>query len=84
MCMSFSYFSPPTNDAAYGGILGRPEYEFVGTTEALQNAGVRELMTRNKAMGGIMGNDTTYRQYRDQTAPMGMESIMVFERKSHI
>jgi len=69
------YYTPPES-AAYGGLMGRPEYEFGGITEALMNSGSRGLMTQNKAMGGIMSNDKTYHQYHDQTAPMDMESMM--------
>ena len=57
--------------------MGRNNYEFGGITEALMNAGSRGLMTENRAMGGIMGNDKTYHQYHvDQTVPMDMESMM--------
>jgi len=41
MCMSCSYYSSHTQDVAYGGLTGRPEYEYVGITEALKNAGGR-------------------------------------------
>ena len=40
--------------AAYGGLMGRSDYEFGGITEALNNAGARGLMTENNNMGGIM------------------------------
>ena len=70
------YYTPPTESAAYGGLMGRNNYEFGGITEALMNAGSRGLMTENRAMGGMMGNDKTYHQYHDQTVPMDMESMM--------
>ena len=70
------YYTAPVEGAAYGGLMGRPEYEFGGITEALKNAGARGLMTQNKAMGGIMSNDKTYHQYHDQTRPMDMEQMM--------
>ena len=69
------YYVPPQS-AAYGGLMGRPEYEFGGITEALINAGSRGLMTENRAMGGMMGNDKTYHQVRDLTGPMDLEGIM--------
>ena len=69
------YYVPPQS-AAYGGLMGRNNYEFGGITEALMNAGSRGLMTQNRAMGGMMGNDKTYHQYHDQTVPMDMESMM--------
>jgi hypothetical protein len=69
------YYEPPQT-AAHGGLMGRPEYEFGGITEALKNAGARGLMTQNKAMGGMMSNDKTYHQYHDQTRPMDMEQMM--------
>ena len=69
------YYVPPQS-AAYGGLMGRNNYEFGGITEALMNAGSRGLMTENRAMGGMMGNDKTYHQYHDQTVPMDMESMM--------
>jgi hypothetical protein len=70
------YYTAPVEGAAHGGLMGRPEYEFGGITEALKNAGARGLMTQNKAMGGIMSNDKTYHQYHDQTRPMDMEQMM--------
>jgi hypothetical protein len=48
------YYSPPVETAAYGGLMGRNNYEFGGITEALKNAGSRGLMTENRAMGGMM------------------------------
>ena len=71
-----AYYTAPVEGAAHGGLMGRPEYEFGGITEALKNAGARGLMTQNKAMGGIMSNDKTYHQYHDQTRPMDMEQMM--------
>ena len=47
-------YSPPVETAAYGGLMGRNNYEFGGITEALKNAGSRGLMTENRAMGGMM------------------------------
>mgnify|MGYP000038183463 FL=1 len=47
------YYVPPQS-AAYGGLMGRSDYEFGGITEALNNAGARGLMTENNDMGGIM------------------------------
>ena len=70
------YYTAPVEGAAHGGLMGRPEYEFGGITEALKNAGARGLMTQNKAMGGMMSNDKTYHQYHDQTRPMDMEQMM--------
>jgi hypothetical protein len=35
------YYSPPVETAAYGGLMGRNNYEFGGITEALKNAGKR-------------------------------------------
>jgi hypothetical protein len=35
------YYSPPVETAAYGGLMGRNNYEFGGITEALKNAGSR-------------------------------------------
>ena len=46
------YYEAPES-AAYGGLMGRSDYEFGGITEALNNAGARGLMTDNN-MGGIM------------------------------
>jgi len=46
------YYVAPQS-AAYGGMMGRNDYEFGGITEALNNAGARGLMTDNN-MGGIM------------------------------
>jgi len=48
------YYEPPTEEAAYGGLMGRSEYEFGGITEALKNSGARGLMDENQSMGGIM------------------------------
>ena len=47
------YYVPPQS-AAYGGLMGRSDYEFGGITEALNNAGARGLMTENNDMSGIM------------------------------
>ena len=47
------YYVAPQS-AAYGGMMGRNDYEFGGITEALNNAGARGLMTENNNMGGIM------------------------------
>jgi len=49
--LSEYYEAPET--AAYGGIMGRSDYEFGGITEALNNAGARGLTTDNN-MGGVM------------------------------
>ena len=50
--LSEYYVAPET--AAYGGMMGRNDYEFGGITEAVNNAGARGLMTENNNMGGIM------------------------------
>ena len=50
--LSEYYVAPET--AAYGGLMGRSDYEFGGITEAVNNAGARGLMTENNNMGGIM------------------------------
>ena len=69
---------PPAEEAAYGGLMGRPEYEFGGITEALMNSGSRGLMTENRAMGGMMGmsSDPTYHQVRDQSGPVNLQGMM--------
>ena len=71
-------YSPPEEEAAYGGLMGRPEYEFGGITEALMNSGSRGLMTENRAMGGMMGmsSDPTYHQVRDQSGPVNLQGMM--------
>ena len=51
------YYEPPTEEAAYGGLMGRSEYEFGGITEALKNSGARGLMDENQSMGGMMMAD---------------------------
>ena len=74
--LSEYYVAPQT--AAYGGLMGRPEYEFGGITEALMNSGSRGLMTENRAMGGMMGmsSDPTYHQVRDQSGPVNLQGMM--------
>ena len=75
---NLSEFYVPPQNAAYGGLMGRPEYEFGGITEALMNSGSRGLMTENRAMGGMMGmsSDPTYHQVRDQSGPVNLQGMM--------
>ena len=72
------YYTPPTEEAAYGGLMGRNDYEFGGIIEAIKNAESREMMTQNRAMGGMMGmgNDPTYHQVRDQSGPVNLQGMM--------
>ena len=72
------YYSPPEETAAYGGMMGRNDYEFGGIIEAIKNAESREMMTQNRAMGGMMGmgNDPTYHQVRDQSGPVNLQGMM--------
>jgi hypothetical protein len=74
--LSEYYVAPET--AAYGGMMGRNDYEFGGIIEALKNAESREMMTQNRAMGGMMGmgNDPTYHQVRDQSGPVNLQGMM--------
>jgi hypothetical protein len=74
--LSEYYVAPQT--AAYGGMMGRNDYEFGGIIEALKNAESREMMTQNRAMGGMMGmgNDPTYHQVRDQSGPVNLQGMM--------
>ena len=71
------YYEPPET-AAYGGLMGRNDYEFGGIIEAIKNAESREMMTQNRAMGGMMGmgNDPTYHQVRDQSGPVNLQGMM--------
>jgi hypothetical protein len=71
-------YTPPVETAAYGGMMGRNDYEFGGIIEALKNAESREMMTQNRAMGGMMGmgNDPTYHQVRDQSGPVNLQGMM--------
>jgi hypothetical protein len=48
------YYSPPTEEAAYGGMMGRNDYEFGGIIDAIKNIESREMMDQNKNMDGIM------------------------------
>jgi hypothetical protein len=48
------YYSPPTEEAAYGGMMGRNDYEFGGIIDAIKNIESREMMDQNKNMGGMM------------------------------
>ena len=74
--LSEYYVAPQT--AAYGGMMGRNDYEFGGIIEAIKNAESREMMTQNRAMGGMMGmgNDPTYHQVRDQSGPVNLQGMM--------
>ena len=71
-------YTPPVETAAYGGMMGRNDYEFGGIIEAIKNAESREMMTQNRAMGGMMGmgNDPTYHQVRDQSGPVNLQGMM--------
>ena len=73
-----SEFYVPPQTAAYGGMMGRNDYEFGGIIEAIKNAESREMMTQNRAMGGMMGmgNDPTYHQVRDQSGPVNLQGMM--------
>ena len=48
------YYSPPEETAAYGGMMGRNDYEFGGIIDAIKNIESREMMNQNKNMGGMM------------------------------
>ena len=48
------YYTPPTEEAAYGGLMGRNDYEFGGIIDAIKNIESREMMDQNKNMGGMM------------------------------
>ena len=48
------YYSPPTEEAAYGGMMGRNDYEFGGIIDAIKNIESREMMDQNKNMDGMM------------------------------
>jgi hypothetical protein len=48
------YYSPPEETAAYGGLMGRNDYEFGGIIDAIKNIESREMMNQNKDMGGMM------------------------------
>ena len=48
------YYSPPEETAAYGGMMGRNDYEFGGIIDAIKNIESREMMNQNKDMGGMM------------------------------
>ncbi len=48
------YYSPPEETAAYGGMMGRNDYEFGGIIDAIKNIESREMMDQNKNMGGMM------------------------------
>jgi len=47
------YYEPPET-AAYGGLMGRNDYEFGGIIDAIKNIESREMMNQNKDMGGMM------------------------------
>ena len=47
------YYSPPET-AAYGGLMGRNDYEFGGIIDAIKNIESREMMNQNKYMGDTM------------------------------
>ena len=48
------YYEAPTEEAAYGGLMGRNDYEFGGIIDAIKNIESREMMNQNKNMGGMM------------------------------
>ena len=48
------FYEPPTEEAAYGGLMGRNDYEFGGIIDAIKNIESREMMNQNKNMGGMM------------------------------
>ena len=48
------YYSPPVETAAYGGMMGRNDYEFGGIIDAIKNIESREMMNQNKYMGDTM------------------------------
>ena len=50
------YYTPPTEEAAYGGLMGRNDYEFGGIIDAIKNIESREMMDQNKNMGGMMNS----------------------------
>jgi hypothetical protein len=50
------YYSPPVEEAAYGGMMGRNDYEFGGIIDAIKNIESREMMDQNKNMGGMMNS----------------------------
>ena len=47
-------YTPPVETAAYGGMMGRNDYEFGGIIDAIKNIESREMMNQNKDMGGMM------------------------------
>ena len=47
-------YTPPVETAAYGGMMGRNDYEFGGIIDAIKNIESREMMNQNKNMGGMM------------------------------
>ena len=48
------YYEAPTEEAAYGGLMGRNDYEFGGIIDAIKNIESREMMNQNKYMGDTM------------------------------
>jgi hypothetical protein len=48
------YYEAPTEEAAYGGLMGRNDYEFGGIINAIKNIESKEMMNQNKDMGGMM------------------------------
>ena len=48
------YEPPETENAAYGGMMGRNDYEIGGIIDAIMNIESREMMDQNKNMGGMM------------------------------
>ena len=49
-------YTPPVETAAYGGLMGRNDYEFGGIIDAIKNIESREMMNQNKDMGGMMND----------------------------
>jgi len=47
-------YTPPVETAAYGGMMGRNDYEFGGIIDAIKNIESKEMMNQNKDMGGMM------------------------------
>ena len=47
-------YTPPVETAAYGGMMGRNDYEFGGIIDAIKNIESKEMMNQNKDMSGMM------------------------------
>ena len=47
-------YTPPVETAAYGGLMGRNDYEFGGIIDAIKNIESKEMMNQNKDMSGMM------------------------------